>query len=135
MDDEMLPSHSRILAEAINTKILTQNHPHKAFPTFPPPYGNEIKKEVFQIQNPASNFGSEATHFKRENVKTTNFGIQSVRYLGPKIQDMVPNNIKNYNSLNKFKKCIKSWKLYECPFRLCKKYIAHLIYITFLRYI
>ena len=44
----------------------------------------EIMKEVFEIQNPAYNFRSEATHFKRENVKVTHYGIQSVRYLGPK---------------------------------------------------
>ena len=44
----------------------------------------EIMKVVFEIQNPAYNFRSEATHFKTENIKTTNDGIQSVRYLGPK---------------------------------------------------
>ena len=44
----------------------------------------EIMKVVFEIQNPAYNFRSEATHFKRENIKTTHYGIQSVRYLGPK---------------------------------------------------
>ena len=89
----------------------------------------EIMKEVFEIQNPAYNFRSEATHFKRENVKTTHYGIQSVRYLGPKIWDMVPNNIKNCSSLNKFKNSIKSWKSNECPCRLCKKYIAQVGFI------
>ena len=33
----------------------------------------EIMKEVFEIQNPAYNFRPEATHFKRENVKTTHY--------------------------------------------------------------
>ena len=59
-------------------------------------------KEVFEIQNPTYNFRSEASHFKRENVKTTHYGIQSERHLGPKIWDMVPNNIKNCSLLNKF---------------------------------
>ena len=31
----------------------------------------EIMKELCKIQNPAYNFGLEATHFKRENVKKT----------------------------------------------------------------
>ena len=91
----------------------------------------EIMKEVFEIQNPAYNFRSEATHFKRENVKTTHHGIQSVRYLGPKIWDTVPNNVKNCSSLNKFKNSIKSWKPDECPCRLCKKYIAQVGLIWF----
>ena len=67
----------------------------------------EIIKEVFEIQYPDYNFRSEATHFKRENVKATHYGIQSVRYLVPKIWDLVPNNIKNCGSLNKFKNSIK----------------------------
>ena len=82
-------------------------------------------KEVFEIQNPAYNFHSEATHLKRENVTTTHFSIQSVRHLGPKL----PNNIKNVRSLNKFKNSIKSWKPNECPCRLCKKYIAQVGFI------
>ena len=89
----------------------------------------EIMKQVFERQNPAYNFRSEATYFKRENVKTTHYGIQSVRYLGLKIWDMVQNNIKNCNSLNKFKNSIKSWKPTECPCRLCKKYIAQIGFI------
>ena len=60
----------------------------------------EIMKEVFEIQNLAYNFYSDAIHFKRDNVKTTHYGIQSVMYLGPKIWDMMPNKIKNCSSLN-----------------------------------
>ena len=32
-------------------------------------------KEVFEIQTPAYNFRSEATHFERENLKTTHYDI------------------------------------------------------------
>ena len=41
-------------------------------------------REVFKIKEPFYNLRSEATHFKRENVKSTNHGIQSVRHLGQK---------------------------------------------------
>ena len=51
-------------------------------------------KEVFEMPNPAHNFRSEVSHFKREDMKTTQYGIRSVRYLGPKIWDMVPNNVR-----------------------------------------
>ena len=80
-------------------------------------------KEVFEILNPPYNFRSKATHFKREDMKTTQYGIQSVRYLGPKIWDMVPNNVKNCSSLNN--------KPNECSCRLCKKYIAQVGFIWF----
>ena len=88
----------------------------------------EIMKKVFEIQNPAYNFRSEAIHSKRENVKTSHYGIQLVRYLGPKIWDMV-SNIKNRSSLHKFENSIKSWKPNECPCRLCKKHIAQVGFI------
>ena len=78
-------------------------------------------KEVFEILNPPYNFRSKATHFKREDMKMTQYGIQSVRYLGPKIWDMVPNNVKNCSSLNN--------KPNECSCRLCKKYIAQVGFI------
>ena len=83
------------------------------------------------MQNPAFNFGWKATHFKRENVKTTHYGIQSVRYLGPKMWNMVPDNIKNCNSLNKFKNSIKLWKPNECPCRLCKNWITQVGFMWF----
>ena len=60
-------------------------------------------KDVFRITEPFYNLRSEANHFKRENVKTTHYGIQSVIYLGPKIWDLLASNIRNYNSLNEFK--------------------------------
>ena len=44
----------------------------------------KIMTEVFEIKEPHYSLHSEASHFKRENVKPTHYGIQSVRYLGPK---------------------------------------------------
>ena len=81
-------------------------------------------KDIFEIQNLPYNLRSSCNQFRRENVKTVHYGIQSVRYLGPKIWELVPNNIKYSNSLSKFKKLIKSWKPEACPCGLCKTYIA-----------
>ena len=84
----------------------------------------DIMKDIFELQNPSCNLRSSCNHFGRENVKTVRYGIQSVRYLGPKIWELVPNNVKYSNSLSKFKKLIKSWKPEACPCRLCKTFIA-----------
>ena len=85
---------------------------------------NGIMNDIFELQNPTHNLRSSCNQFRRENVKTVHYGIQSVRYLGPKIWELVPNNIKYSNSLSKFKKLIKSWKPEACPCRLCITYIA-----------
>ena len=72
---------------------------------------------------------SEASHFKKEDVKSTHYGIQSVRHLGPKIWNIVPQNIRESSSLNEFKSLIKFWKPDTCPCRLCKNYIAQVGFI------
>ena len=84
----------------------------------------EIMKDIFELQNPSYNLRSTCNQFRRENIKTVHYGLQSVRYLGPKIWELVPNNIKYSNSLSRFKKIIKSCKPETCPCRLCKTYIA-----------
>ena len=70
----------------------------------------DIINDIFELQNPSYNLRSSCNQFSRENVKAVHYGIQSVRYIGPKIWELVPNNIKYSNSSSKFKKLIKSWK-------------------------
>ena len=90
----------------------------------------EIMKDIFELQNPSYNlFGSTCNQFRRENIKTVHYGLESVRCIGPKIWELVPNSIKYCDSLSKFRKLIKSWRLKSCPCRLCKTYIAHLGFI------
>ena len=86
----------------------------------------EIMKDIFEQQNPSYNLRSSCNQFRRKNIKTVHYGV---RYLGPKIWELVPNNIKYSNSLSKFKKLIKSWKPETCPCRLCKTYIAQVGFI------
>ena len=89
----------------------------------------EIMKQVFDFQEPYYNLRSETSQFRRENIKTTHYGIQSVKFLGPKIWAMVPQNIKNCKSLQEFKKLIKVWKPKACPSRMCKNYVANIGFI------
>ena len=42
----------------------------------------KIMTDVFEIKEPHYNLRSEASHFKRENVKSSYYGIQFVRHLG-----------------------------------------------------
>ena len=68
----------------------------------------EIMKDIFELQNPSYNLRSSCNQFRRENTKTVYYGLQSLRYVGPKIRELVANNIKYFNSLSKFGKLIKS---------------------------
>ena len=46
--------------------------------------------------------------------------VLSVRYLGPKIWEIIPTHIKELDANDKFKVTIKNWKPESCPCRLCK---------------
>ena len=83
--DELLKLDNSISIHQQNLQILAT----EIFKVAP-----EIMTEVFEIKEPHYNLSSEASHFNRENVKSTHYGIQSVRHLGPKIWNLVPQNIR-----------------------------------------
>ena len=78
-------------------------------------------KEVFELKESYS-LRSKGNYFVHGNVKTTHYGIQSIKHVAPQIWDLVPDQIKHCRSLTKFKHFIKSWSPSDC--RLCKTYIA-----------
>ena len=69
----------------------------------------EIMTDVFEIKEPHYNLRSEASHFKTEEVKSTYYGIQSVQYLGPKMWNIVPQNVREFHSLNVLEKNYKNY--------------------------
>ena len=42
-------------------------------------------KDIFELQNPSYNLRSSSNQFRRENIETIHYGLQSVRYFGQKI--------------------------------------------------
>ena len=77
----------------------------------------EIIKELFTpkvIPYDLRNYNS----FKRRRVNSVWHGTESVSYLGPKIWHLVPNQIKESESLKDFKFKIKRWVFEGCPCRI-----------------
>ena len=56
-------------------------------------------------------------------------GMETLRTLGPKIWNLVPDSIKKSTSLAIFKNKIKQWKPHKCPCRLCKCFVKGLGFI------
>ena len=52
--------------------------------------------------------------------KTTTFGEKSLRTLGPKIWNFLPEDVKDLPSLPKFTEFIKTWYRPECRCNICK---------------
>ena len=59
-------------------------------------------------------------------IRTVYHGSESISYLGPKIWNILPDRLKNANSLETFKSEIKKWKPENCPCRLCKSYLQNI---------
>ena len=86
-------------------------------------------KCAFELKEPSYSLRSKGNYFTRGNVKTTHYGIQSIKYLAPKIWDLGPDQIKHCGSLTKFKHFIKFWSPSICPCQLSKTYIAQVGFI------
>ena len=56
-------------------------------------------------------------------VKLVNYGLESIRFLGPKSLESLPNNLKNKESIESFKMAIKKWKPESSPCCLCNTYL------------
>ena len=55
--------------------------------------------------------------------KTVKHGLESWSYIGSKLWDSIPSNMKEIDSVNEFKRVIKTWKPDLCSSRLCKVYL------------
>ena len=65
----------------------------------------QVVKELFPLSTHAYNLRS-TYEFKLENVKTVHYGTESLSFLGPKVWELVPLEIKSSHSLEEFKKKI-----------------------------
>ena len=89
----------------------------------------DIMKDVFELKESPYNLRSESNHFTRRNVKTTYYGLLSIKHLAPQILELVPYSVGKCKTLNELKTKIKSWYPDHCPCNLCKTYIAQLDFI------
>ena len=79
----------------------------------------QIMNDVFQVKSPAPYYLRDKNELYSRNPKTVAYGTESVSFMAPKIWSIVPQELKNSQSLYSFKKGIRKWKP-NCPCRLCK---------------
>lgn len=88
-----------------------------------------LMKNVF-LKKPQErpNLRSQADFFSPQ-ISSVHYGQDSLKYLGPKLWNNIPEDIKSSPTLEIFKTNIKKWKP-DCPCRLCKSYIQGVGYVT-----
>ena len=78
-------------------------------------------KEIFNVKE-NKNYPTKNV-FHTQNVRSVYNGTETIYFLGPKIWAIVPDGIKECDTLQLFKKKIKDWKPIGCPCRICKIYL------------
>ena len=86
-----------------------------------PPIMELILKERFNTYN-LRNFQELATERKR----TVWSGLETFSYPYPQLWSLLPESLKEMNSLSQFKRNIKHWICRDCPCRLYKVYVQNL---------
>ena len=76
--------------------------------------------QVFEEKNVPYNF-RESNSLALPKVKTTLYGIDTIRYIGKKLA--LPNEIKESQSLDIFKQKVKLMRNFDCSCRLCKNFV------------
>ena len=82
---------------------------------------------IFEIKNIEYNLRNNS-NFKSRRINCL-IWYYNLTYLGPKIWNIVPKDIKKSESLNVFKFKIKKWIPGDCPCRLCRPFSQHFGYI------
>ena len=77
-----------------------------------PPLMNDIFK--LREENPYNL--RHVSEFSRTMINSVYHGTESIPFLGPKIWDILPEKLKNIETLEVFKKEIKIWKPDNCPY-------------------
>ena len=85
-------------------------------------------KDVFPQLEPAYNFRKDCS-FKKSNINTVTYGIDTISYWGPRLWSSVPPEIRNANHLSEFKEKIKKWTPSGCRCKICKPYIYQIGYV------
>ena len=89
----------------------------------------EIVKECFPLRSQGQYNLRSQCDFTLPIIRTVNYGIESIRYLGPKILESIPANIKQVEIIEHFKSGIKKWKPECCLCRLWKAYLEQIGYM------
>ena len=85
----------------------------------------EFIQSIFNLSNRKHCLRSEST-FELSNIRTVHYGRDTISYMGPKIWEKIPKDIKNSVSLIEFKRKIKHWTPEGCECRICKTFIYQL---------
>ena len=88
----------------------------------------KILNLIFQTRTSSYNLQKNPSFYVRK-VHLLYRNTESLSFLGPKIWELVPDDIKQSESLDIFKSKIKNWVPLRCTCRLCRIYLQNIGFI------
>ena len=88
-----------------------------------------IMSDIFSLSENSSNNLSCGVTVNRRNIRTSEFGFETVSTSGAILWKDLPSELKSAESLKIFKQKIKLWSLNECSCKICRKSIKNLGHI------
>ena len=58
-----------------------------------------------------------------------NYGLKTLSYRSPQLWSLLPEKIKEVESLELFKREVRTWICDDCPCRLCKPYLQKIEFL------
>ena len=115
-----------------NIRTLAAVAMYKIQQVLSPDFMNDIfpKRDLSKIESVAGNNRNQNHFYNPVNPRTTSWGLEALKHLGPKVWYAIPNDIKESSTLEKFKANIKKWKPTDCPCKFCKMYLQSLGYVN-----
>ena len=90
--------------------------------------GQEIMKEVFEIAEGSHALRSELK-LKSRKIHSVRHGMETTSFVGARVWNRLPSDLKQCKSLELFKSKIKNWIPENCPGKLCKTYLQRIGYV------
>ena len=91
---------------------------------FAPPIMGSILKGRNKTDN-VRNF----QEFEAERKRTVYFGLETISYRSPQLWSLLPEHMRQLNSLDQFKRSVRQWVCNTCPCRLCKVYLLNVEFL------
>ena len=89
----------------------------------------EIMNEVFKLKGNTHYNLRHTSQFSADALHSVYNGAESASYLGLKIWEQIPSEIRNKESFEGFKREIKKWKPIDCPCRIYNTFVPNLSFI------
>ena len=139
--EELLIKDGSVTIHQRNLKVLATEM-YKIAHGISPKFMHDLVEEIDTKYHTRSSYGVELDedgnvkslnkklNYRPQKSNTSSFGLESFRWLGPKIWELIPDNVKQAKSLSAFKNTLKKLNIDNCPCKLCKDYIHGVGYIN-----